>query len=140
MAARTGTRRRFREKRRLRIPSLLCALAHLQLNDSDDAASNLSARRRHTSASLPWGLKRIALMHMSINLTVVALYVVNYWMRAHDLQADAQNMAPFWLSLAAVAMLVVSGWLGGKMIYVHGVAVESPPEPAPPSGHHGLEA
>jgi uncharacterized membrane protein len=90
--------------------------------------------------SLPWGLKRIALMHMSINLTVVALYVVNYWMRAHDLQADAQNMAPFWLSLLAVAMLVVSGWLGGKMIYVHGVAVESPPEPAPASDRHGLEA
>jgi uncharacterized membrane protein len=30
----------------------------------------------------------------------------------------------------AVAMLVVSGWLGGKMVYVHGVAVETPPEPA----------
>jgi hypothetical protein len=28
-------------------------------------------------------------------------------------------------------MLLVSGWLGGKMVYVYGVAVESPPEPAP---------
>ena len=46
--------------------------------------------------SLLWNTKRIALLHMSINLTVVALYVVN----------------------------AVSGWLGGKLVYVHGVAVD----------------
>jgi uncharacterized membrane protein len=28
-----------------------------------------------------------------------------------------------WLSLIAIALLVVSGWLGGKMVYVYGVAV-----------------
>ena len=77
--------------------------------------------------SLPWGLKRIALMHMGINLTVVALYVVNWWLRVRG----AEGMAPLLLSVIAVAMLVVSGWLGGKMVYVHGVAVETPPEPAP---------
>jgi uncharacterized membrane protein len=38
----------------------------------------------------------------------------------------------------AVAMLVVSGWLGGKMVYIHGVAVETPPEPAG-SPKHRLE-
>src|SRR6266508_187114 len=31
--------------------------------------------------SLPWGVKRVALIHMSINLTIVALYVVNAWLR-----------------------------------------------------------
>ena len=82
--------------------------------------------------ALPAPVKRIAIMHMSINLTVVALYVVNWWMRSRG----AEGLAPFWLSLIAVAMLVVSGWLGGKMIYVHGVAVETPPEPAPPTKHH----
>jgi hypothetical protein len=29
-------------------------------------------------------------------------------------------------------MLSTSGWLGGKMVYVHGVAVDTPPEPPPP--------
>jgi uncharacterized membrane protein len=82
--------------------------------------------------SLPWGLKRIALMHMSLNLTVVALYVVNWWMRSRG----AEGMGPFWLSLISIAMLAVSGWLGGKMVYVHGVAVESPPEPAPSTRRH----
>lgn len=87
--------------------------------------------------SLPWSLKRIALLHMSLNLTVVALYVVNYWLRSQQMQAGAQGMAPFWLSLVAVLMLAASGWLGGKLVYVHGVAVETPPEPAP-AGKHPL--
>jgi uncharacterized membrane protein len=75
--------------------------------------------------SLPWPTKRIALMHMAINLTVVALYVVNAWLRRRGV-----SDAAIWLSVIAVAMLAVSGWLGGKMVYVHGVAVETPPEPA----------
>ena len=66
-------------------------------------------------------------MHMSINLTVVALYVVNVWMRNRGVESNA----PLWLSVIAIALLLVSGWLGGKMVYVHGVAVDMPPEPAP---------
>lgn len=73
--------------------------------------------------SLPWSTKRIALLHMSINLTVVALYVVNAYLRKGQGATDAT----IGLSVIAVALLVVSGWLGGKMVYVHGVAVD--PEP-----------
>jgi uncharacterized membrane protein len=80
--------------------------------------------------ALPAPVKRIALMHMSINLTVVALYVVNIYLRRRGIEAGIT----VWLSVIAVAMLAVSGWLGGKMVYVHGVAVETPPEPASPSG------
>jgi uncharacterized membrane protein len=77
--------------------------------------------------SLKSGLKRIALTHMAINLAVVALYVINVWMRTNGGDTSITLM----LSVLAIAMLLVSGWLGGKMVYVHGVAVESPPEPAP---------
>lgn len=76
--------------------------------------------------ALPWSLKRVALIHMAINLTVVALYVVNAWMRSRGYEGGGA----FLLSLIAVAMLGVSGWLGGKLVYVHGVAVEPAPEPA----------
>jgi len=79
--------------------------------------------------ALPWGVKRIAIMHMSINLTVVALYVVNVWLRNRGTESNS----PLWLSVIAIVLLVVSGWLGGKMVYVHGVAVDTPPEPAQPS-------
>lgn len=75
--------------------------------------------------SLPWNVKRIALAHMAINLTVVALYVVNAWLRRKGV-----SDAAIWLSVIAIALLLVSGWLGGRMVFVHGVAVETPPEPA----------
>jgi uncharacterized membrane protein len=77
--------------------------------------------------SLPSGIKRIALVHMTINLIVVALYAVNIWLRL----PDPASTTPVWLSVIAVGLLAVSGWLGGKMVYVHGVAVETPPEPPP---------
>jgi len=82
---------------------------------------------------LPWGVKRIALMHMSINLTVVALYVVNAWLRR-----NGGSDATLWLSFISVASLAVSGWLGGKMVYVHGVAVQEPPEAVPPVRGRGV--
>jgi uncharacterized membrane protein len=84
--------------------------------------------------ALPGPVKRIALMDMSINLTLVALYVVNVYLRRRGIESNT----PVWLSVIAVAMLAVSGWLGGKMVYVHGVAVETPPEPAG-SPKHRLE-
>lgn len=83
--------------------------------------------------SLPRGLKRIALIHMTINLTVVALYVWNAYLRKHG----GIDLA-VWLSLIAVGLLAVSGWLGGKMVYVHGVAVDIPPEPAPTTKRHQM--
>jgi len=84
--------------------------------------------------SLEGGLKRIALTHMGINLTVVALYVVNVWMRTQN----REFTLTLWLSVLTIALLLVSGWLGGRMVYVHGVAVENPPEPAPAKGEHRL--
>ena len=66
-------------------------------------------------------LKKTALTHMTINLAVVALYVINIWLR----HRDPQNLSiPFWLSLLAILMLLVSGWLGGKMVFEHGVGVD----------------
>lgn len=73
--------------------------------------------------SLPARPRRTALAHMTINLTVVALYVANLWMR---LSAPENGNIPLWLSLIAIGLLVISGWLGGKMVYALGVAVDAP--------------
>lgn len=67
--------------------------------------------------------KKIALAHMGLNLTVVALYAVNLWMR---LGGTAIAGLPLALSVAAIALLAVSGWLGGQMVYVHRVGVNEP--------------
>jgi uncharacterized membrane protein len=77
--------------------------------------------------SLPPGPRRTALIHMTINLVVVALYVVNFWMRLRSADGPGGLM---WLSVLGVGLLVISGWLGGKMVYEHGVAVSAPTDTA----------
>ena len=59
-------------------------------------------------------IKKTALIHMSINLTVVALYAINAWTRYNNSVTDRVSLM---LSILAVAMLAVSGWLGGKMVF-----------------------
>lgn len=73
--------------------------------------------------SLPAGYtKKIALTHMGINLGVVAIYIVNACLR-HNNPQDLK--LPMLLSLVTVGMLLVSGWLGGKMVFEAGVGVNT---------------
>jgi uncharacterized membrane protein len=73
--------------------------------------------------SLPAGpIKRTALTHMGINLAVVALYLINAVLRTGN--PDQVSSPLILLSLVAILLLVVSGWLGGKLVYIYGVAVE----------------
>ena len=67
-------------------------------------------------------IKKTAVIHMSINLTVVALYAINAWTRYNNSVTDRVSLM---LSILAVAMLAVSGWLGGKMVYLAGVGVDT---------------
>ena len=75
--------------------------------------------------SLPAGIKRIGVIHMSLNLTVVVLFILNAWLRSRH----AGDMT-LGLSAISIALLGVSGWLGGKMVYTHGAGVEIPPKVA----------
>jgi len=65
--------------------------------------------------------KNLGIWHMTINLVVVALFVVNAWLRNISPRDD---ILPFALSIVGVALLCISGWLGGEMVHVYGVAVE----------------
>jgi uncharacterized membrane protein len=72
--------------------------------------------------SLPPPIKSTAVKHMSINLLVVAIYICNAWLR----HADGQRLTlPIFLSLVTILLLLVSGWLGGKMVYEAGVGVDN---------------
>jgi uncharacterized membrane protein len=76
--------------------------------------------------SLPAGPRRTAVIHMVINLTVVALFAANAWMRLNGAEPRG---TPLVLSGVALALLVVSGWLGGKLVYEYGVGVDTPSLP-----------
>ena len=71
-------------------------------------------------------VKKIALTHMTINLIAVVLYAINIWLRVSDPTSIGPNIStPVILSIIGVALLCVSGWLGGQMVHVYGVGVES---------------
>ena len=75
--------------------------------------------------SLPPGpIKKTALAHMGLNLTIVALYVCNAFMR-HAQPTELKT--PILLSAISIVMLLVSGWLGGKMVFRAGVGVDAAP-------------
>jgi uncharacterized membrane protein len=62
--------------------------------------------------------KRVGTAHLVINLTIVALYAVNLWLRMRSLP---ESVTPMVMSVVAFALLLVSGWLGGEMVFRHGV-------------------
>lgn len=71
--------------------------------------------------SLPPEPRKTALVHMAINLSIVVIYAVNFWLRLSTPTAAGW----VWLSLLTILMLLVSGWLGGKLVYLSGVAVSA---------------
>jgi uncharacterized membrane protein len=75
--------------------------------------------------SLPPEPRKTAIIHMSVNLTVVALFAINIWMRLSSDDAGAGSTTPVVLSAIAIGLLLVSGWLGGKLVYEGGVAVNT---------------
>lgn len=74
--------------------------------------------------AIPRGTRafRTALTHMVINVAVVVLFVVNDALRQAQGVDDASG-AGIALTVVALGMLGVSGWLGGKLAYSYGVRV-----------------
>ena len=71
-------------------------------------------------------VKKMGQWHMLINLSIVVLFAINLWLR---MRSEPGAVLPISISVIAVIMLGVSGWLGGHLVYVHGVAVD--PQVAP---------
>ena len=67
-------------------------------------------------------LKQVATTHMVLNLVIVAIYVFNLGLRMNRSVTSFQPVVL--VSAIALVLLVISGWLGGSLVYVHGVAVE----------------
>lgn len=67
---------------------------------------------------------RVALLHMTLNLTITAAYVAGFAWR-HGTYSDGHPVGAGQLALSAVSLaaLAVSGYLGGKLAYRYGVRV-----------------
>lgn len=62
---------------------------------------------------------RMGIFHMVLNLIIVAVQAVNFWLRFHD--DGSPGALARGISIVAVAMLLASGWLGGHLVHVFGV-------------------
>ena len=58
---------------------------------------------------------------MLINVCALILYCINLYLRTTAVYGP---QVPFYLSIIGVLGILVSGWLGGQMVYVHGLAVD----------------
>jgi uncharacterized membrane protein len=74
-------------------------------------------------------VRKIGLTHMTLNLAAVGVFGLSFFLRLGG--GVAGSGLTFALSALGIALISVSGWLGGEMVYVHGVGVEAkPPAPA----------
>ncbi len=67
--------------------------------------------------------KPTATAHLTLNLIVVALYGINLGVRSSSLVDPKISFGPLILSLVGVALLSVSGYLGGRLVYDDGISV-----------------
>lgn len=59
-------------------------------------------------------VKRTATTHMVLNLIVVVLFIVAFLIRLND----ATSTLGYILTYVPLALLIVSGWYGGHLVYV----------------------
>src|SRR5262245_15976342 len=71
-------------------------------------------------------VKKVATTHMVLNLVVTALYIFNLGIRYNA--SPTSDMFGVALSVTAIVILAVSGWLGGRLVYEHRVGVSTPAE------------
>jgi len=77
--------------------------------------------------SLPEGVvRKTATLHMVMNLVVVAIFIFNLGLRYNA--APRSEILGVVLSVIGIGLMAGSGWLGGALVYEHGVGVNVPRE------------
>jgi uncharacterized membrane protein len=74
---------------------------------------------------LEWGSARwrTATWHLSLMLGAVALFAVAAWLQHPGYEHGDVTAGGFVFALAGLVLLTTGGWLGGKVVFVHGTRV-----------------
>lgn len=70
---------------------------------------------------------KIANWHARLNVIALLIFAGSFYLRTTsgaDLVGGSHTV-PFVLSVVGVILITISGWLGGEMVFKHGVAVEA---------------
>jgi uncharacterized membrane protein len=82
--------------------------------------------------------RRIGLVHGAGNVVMLVLFVASWLVRRPD--PAALNGVAFALSLAGLAIALLTGWLGGELVNRLGIGVEPGAHPDAPSSLSGEPA
>src|SRR5215471_4302344 len=71
--------------------------------------------------------KKLADWHARLNVIALLIFIANFYLRTASgtRWIGADLTVPLLLSMLGIVLIKISGWLGGEMVYVHGVAVDS---------------
>ena len=74
---------------------------------------------------LEWGTPRwrTATLHMTAMVTAVVLFALAAWLQHRGYQRGDVTTGGLIFSLAGLVALTAGGWLGGAIVFVHGVRV-----------------
>jgi uncharacterized membrane protein len=80
--------------------------------------------------SITWGseLWKTATAHMLAMISASVIFLVALLTGHHDWQVGNIQALPFVLTVCGFVVLTVGGWLGGAIVFTHGMRVLSLPE------------
>jgi len=87
---------------------------------------------------------KVANWHARVNVITLLVFVASFYLRTTSGAAWIPNMPilPFVLSIIGIIGLSIAGWLGGQLVFRHGVAVDvkTPAAPEKPEAHRHVRA
>jgi uncharacterized membrane protein len=91
---------------------------------------------------LPWGSPpwRTGTWHLTAMVSAVTLFALAAWRQYPGYQHGHVTTGGLALTLGGAVVLVAGGWLGGRLVFVHGnrvLGVPPPVEPSKPAEHLG---
>src|SRR5262252_292076 len=71
--------------------------------------------------------RQLANWHARLNVIALLVFIGDFYLRTTSGQRwiGGSLTVPLLISVFGIILISISGWLGGEMVYVHGVAVES---------------
>ena len=76
---------------------------------------------------------KVANWHARVNITTLVIFIASFYLRTRSGAAWFPTMPnlPVIVSLVGIIGLSIAGWLGGQLVFKHGVAVEAGEREAP---------
>jgi uncharacterized membrane protein len=71
-------------------------------------------------------VKRVANWHARLNVAALVVFAISFFLRlgSYSGYVGHRLTIPFLLSLVGVILITISGWLGGELVFRHGVGQE----------------